>query len=317
VSKYSISRISNNKVEDFWINSPQSSVFTHPNVLEEFAKEVHWWAVFKGQEIQCVWPITLNDKRESFLPPFSYWQGPFWTKKGFNHPYHRTLSVTTSVYELFIKHLFLEYGSIKASLHPSLNDIRAFDWWNYNNPNQPKFIIKPKYSAIISNLRNTSESIDKHFRAVRRQEIKKFEKINKDVYFDNHCSEEEFIVLYKKKLKIQKSVTERDLISLLKIIKKGFGWIQSARRKSDSTLCGLILVFNTNEQANLVIHLAQEEFKSEGLTAISIFKAIKTAQEKGLQCFDFNGANSPTRGDDKHSYGAKPILYFDIEYSSR
>jgi hypothetical protein len=315
VSKYSISRISNNKVEDFWINSPQSSVFTHPNVLEEFAKEVHWWAVFKGQEIQCVWPITLNDKRESFLPPFSYWQGPFWTKKGFNHPYHRTLSVTTSVYELFIKHLFLEYGSIKASLHPSLLDVRVFDWWNYHEPNKPKFIIKPRYTALITNIQKSNKDIEKNFRVNKRRDLKKFEKIKKSIYFDNLCSEEEFITFYKEKLKIEKAVTSDELISLLRIVRNGHGWIQAARQKKNSTLCGLIIVFQHQNQANLIINLALNEFKREGLMPASVFKAIETARDRGLKYFDFNGANSPARGDDKHSFDAEPVLYFDLEYN--
>lgn len=30
--------------------------------------------------------------------------------------------------------------------------------------------------------------------------------------------------------------------------------------------------------------------------------------------FDFNGANSPLRGDDKHSYGASEKLYFQLDY---
>jgi hypothetical protein len=298
-----------------WLNSPQSSVFTHPNVLEEFAKEVHWWAVFKGQEIQCVWPITLNDKRESFLPPFSYWQGPFWTKKGFNHPYHRTLSVTTSVYELFIKHLFLEYGSIKASLHPSLLDVRVFDWWNYHEPNKPKFIIKPRYTALITNIQKSNKDIEKNFRVNKRRDLKKFEKIKKSIYFDNLCSEEEFITFYKEKLKIEKAVTSDELISLLRIVRNGHGWIQAARQKKNSTLCGLIIVFQHQNQANLIINLALNEFKREGLMPASVFKAIETARDRGLKYFDFNGANSPARGDDKHSFDAEPVLYFDLEYN--
>jgi lipid II:glycine glycyltransferase (peptidoglycan interpeptide bridge formation enzyme) len=48
----------------------------------------------------------------------------------------------------------------------------------------------------------------------------------------------------------------------------------------------------------------------------SVFKAIETARDRGLKYFDFNGANSPDRGDNKHSYGAEPVLYFDIEYKA-
>jgi hypothetical protein len=48
----------------------------------------------------------------------------------------------------------------------------------------------------------------------------------------------------------------------------------------------------------------------------SVFKAIETARDRGLKHFDFNGANSPARGDNKHSFDAEPVLYFDIEYKA-
>ena len=41
---------------------------------------------------------------------------------------------------------------------------------------------------------------------------------------------------------------------------------------------------------------------------------IKIYQKK-YDIFDFNGANSPNRGDDKHSYGAKENLFFDLKYN--
>jgi hypothetical protein len=315
VSKYSISRISSKKVEDFCINSPQSSVFTHPKVLEEFAKEVHWWAVTKGQETQCIWPITLDAKRELFIPSFSYWQGPMWTSIGINFPNHRSLSKTKPIYELFLNTFIEEYGVVKASLHPSLLDVRVFDWWNYHEPNKPKFKIKPRYTALIPNIQKSNKDIEKKFRVDKRQALKKFEKIKKSIYFDNLCSEEEFINFYKEKLKIEKAVTSDELISLLKIVRKGHGWIQAARQKSNSTLCGLIIVFHHQSQANLIINLALNEFKREGLMPASVFKAIETARDRGLKHFDFNGANSPARGDDKHSFDAESVLYFDLEYN--
>ena len=316
MSRYSISQISRNDVENVWLNSPQSSVFTHPNVLEEFAKEVHWWAVFKGQEIQCIWPITLNAKKEPFIPPFSYWQGPMWTSIGINFPNHRSLSKTKPIYELFLNTFIEEYGVVKASLHPSLHDVRVFDWWNYHEPNKPKFNIKPRYTALISNIQKSNKDIEKNFRVDKRQALKKFDKIKDSIYFDNTCSEEEFITLYKDKLKIEKAVTSNELISLLRIVEKGYGWIQAARKKSNSTLCGLVIIFYHHDQANLIINIALNEYKREGLMPASVFKAIGTARDRGLKCFDFNGANSPARGDDKHSFDAEPVLYFDIEYKA-
>jgi len=315
VSKYSISQISSESAEDIWLNSPQSTVFTHPKVLDELAKEVHWWAVTKGQETQCIWPITLNAKRKPFIPPFSYWQGPMWKSIGINLPNHRSLSKTKSIYELFLNTFIEEYGVVEASLHPSLLDVRVFDWWNYHEPNKPRFKIKPRYTALITNIQKSNKDIEKNFRRNKSRDLKKFEKIKKSIYFDNLCSEEEFITFYKEKLKIEKAVTSDELISLLRIVRNGHGWIQAARQKKNSTLCGLIIVFHDHNQANFIINLALNEFKREGLMPASVFKAIETARDRGLKYFDFNGANSPARGDNKQSFDAEPLLYFDLEYN--
>jgi hypothetical protein len=315
-SKYDIRKITPDEAEIIWNESPQSTIFTHPEGLKEVANKVHWWLVSKGEENQCVWPITVDENLKSVIPPFSYWQGPMWTKLGINFPNHRALSKTKPIYELFIDTFIIEYQGFKASLHPSLQDVRVFDWWNYNSPNQPRFSIKPRYTAVIQNLSLTMETLQSNFRTDRRQALKKYEKVENNFYFDSHCTEEEFITLYKDKLKIEKTVTTKDLISVLNVVKKGHGWVQSARLKKNAMLCGLLIVFHNARRANLVINLALPEFKNQGLIPGSILNLINTAKAKGLKYFDFNGANSPARGDDKHSYDAEPVLYFDIEYDT-
>ena len=48
------------------------------------------------------------------------------------------------------------------------------------------------------------------------------------------------------------------------------------------------------------------------MAALNILSSIMSAKNNGKKVFDFNGANSPDRGDDKHSYGAKYKLYFEV-----
>ena len=44
----------------------------------------------------------------------------------------------------------------------------------------------------------------------------------------------------------------------------------------------------------------------------SIHEAIMQNKKNKLDIFDFNGANSPQRGDHKHSFGAKLKLFFKL-----
>jgi len=313
LDKYNLQRISIEKAKSIWEVSPQATVYTNPDVLNVFAADVHWWLVNKGEEEQCLWPVTLNEKSEVFVPPFSYCQSPLWTPLGANIPHHRSISSVVAIYEMFIAQFVEEYGMVKASLHPSLLDVRAFDWWNYGSA-LPKFKIKPRYTAVIKAIDVPEEKLIRNFRTNRRRELKKFNKIKGQFYFDDHCSADEFIALYRHKLNIEKNVTDDDLSVLLKIVDYGFGWILAARRKADDALCGLIVVFNHKYTANLVINIALDEYKKQGLMAECICRTLIEAKKRKITYFDFNGANSPNRGDDKHSYNAEPVLYFDIEY---
>jgi hypothetical protein len=301
------------KAKAIWEISPQATVYTNPEVLNIFSSEVHWWLATKGEEEQCLWPVTLNQDSQVFIPPFSYCQSPLWTPIGINIPHHRSISKVVAIYETFIERFIEEYGQVKASLHPSLIDVRAFDWWNYGKP-LPQFKIKPRYTAVIKDIVLPEEELISNFRTNRRRELKKFHKIKEHFYFDDQCSAQEFITLYRHKLNIEKNVSDDDLSVLLKIVNHGFGWILAARRRSDNTLCGLIIVFNHKCTANLVINIALDEYKKQGLMAECIARTLVEAKKRKITYFDFNGANSPNRGDDKHSYNAEPVLYFDIEY---
>jgi hypothetical protein len=66
--------------------------------------------------------------------------------------------------------------------------------------------------------------------------------------------------------------------------------------------------------ANLVISSVANKWRASGLSVQNTARAIAHAQSLGLSLFDFNGANSPQRGDDKHSYGAREQLYFNVSY---
>lgn len=311
MSKYSIERIDVNNIEDVWSNSPQKTIFTHPKVLAALAYKVDWWGVYKGKELRCIWPVVLDEEEKPIQAPLTYWQGPLWTQKAFNRPAHRSLSSTTSVYECFINKFLAVYGAINSSLHPSLTDVRVFNWWNYHELDKPKFQIHPRYSAWINLLNN---GLDKYFRIVRRQELRKFDKIENQFYDDDSCSLDELLMLYLNTIDSKETGNEKVFTALLKLVDDGFGWIQAIRHKQDNKVKALSIILNDTNQANLLISLAENEFKDQGILAANTYKAISTSKEIGLSCFDFNGANSPYRGDDKHSYGAKPILYFDIEY---
>jgi len=62
-----------------------------------------------------------------------------------------------------------------------------------------------------------------------------------------------------------------------------------------------------------MLKLAEKNWKKKGIMAWGINNLLDSYVSK-FKNFDFNGANSPLRGDDKHSYGSKEKLYFHLNY---
>ena len=94
----------------------------------------------------------------------------------------------------------------------------------------------------------------------------------------------------------------------------GFGKIIAYADKQNNEIASLLLTLNDKTSSHLVFNLASEKWKKKGIMSWSIHQAIIDAKKNNLNYFDFNGANSPLRGDNKHSFGSKSRVYFNLEY---
>ena len=301
-----------------WENSLHGTVFTKPSVLEKLASEVRWFIAKKGNEILCCWPICLDLNKQPDLPGFSYFVGPFWTKLGYETPKHRILSRRLEVYESFILKFEEEFGGFFCSLPVGLTDVRAFDWWNYHSDNKPRIKISPRYTAQISYLGESFEP-EKFFRGVRRRELRKAEKDSKFELCD-YASPEMIFDLYASTMERQGVSVNKGLVEDVKrlhnLVSDGEGFLTVIKDKLADQIAFVALILRAKGVSNLVLSLTKEDYRTSGVSVYGIHNSIINSMRLGDFVFDFNGANSPKRGDDKHSYGAEEKLYFDIKYET-
>jgi hypothetical protein len=302
-------------VESIWINSPHSTVFTLKPVLETLSSSVQWYVAKKGNEILCIWPVCLDENKRPYLPPFSYYVGPFWAKQASEAPAHRTLALRTAVYEGFVALFEKRFNRIEASLPIGIDDVRVFDWWNYHDTDKNRIKIYPRYTALLENL-YPDAAVEANYRELRRREIRRTIKVG-SYLIDDDVSFEEVLLLYEKTMERQGTNVQdeaKDAIrKLLFLVKEGFGNLTCIRNKIyDNELSYVALTLRAKKTSNLILNIASDKERDTGVPAFGIHHAIKRAITSGDTTFDFNGANSPLRGDDKHSYGARAALYFDI-----
>ena len=108
--------------------------------------------------------------------------------------------------------------------------------------------------------------------------------------------------------------TRKQITALVDLVKSGFGEIIAYKDNETEQVIAALLLLYGKGVVNLVLNLVSDSWRNTGLSSWMVYNSIKEARNKGAHCYDFNGANSPQRGDDKHSYGAKPVLYFTIRY---
>ncbi len=301
-----------------WKDSPHATVFTHPDVLSKLCQRVDWWAAHKGHRPLCAWPVCLPDGNTVGLPELTYYVGPIWSKMADNMPAHRWLSRSTQVYEGFIEIFLQEYGRVHASLPKGLLDVRAFDWWHYHQPDKPRFTIRPRYTACIHDLdKNDQATILADFRQLRRRELRKMEADGPPARSQDWQADD-LILLYADVLGRQdidiQAKNERLIHNLVALVQAGFGEVIAYQDPQDHHIIAACLLLYGHGQANMVLNVVENEWRSTGLPAWMITETIIQAKKQGMTCYDFNGANSPNRGDDKHSYGAHPVLFFEIQY---
>lgn len=302
-----------------WEDSPHGTIFTHPYVIQHLAYKVEWWLCKKGDEPLCLWPAALDQNGNPYQPGFTYWVGPLWSKASRSSPSHRKLALETSVYESFLKAFETNYGGIEASLPLGIHDVRVFDWWNFHDADKPRFTIKPRYTAVL-NISGSIESIIKGFRELRRRQLRKIWGTH-DLALEHTCKPKEVIELYAQTMKRGNCHPEptdySDISSLIHLVDSGYGFVNTFRDQATGLPAAVVLVLAGKGTANIVLNLAHDAWRHRSVMPLAIYSAIIRAQGMGCNKIDFNGANSPLRGDDKHSYGAEEKLYFDISYKAQ
>ncbi len=267
----------------------------------------------------CAWPVCIDENNKWVLPGFSYYVGPIWSSSACNTPNHRTLSLRTAVYEGFIELFEKRFERVVASLPLGVDDVRVFDWWNYHSKDKNRIKIIPRYTAILENLAPDT-IVEAGYRELRRREIRRSAK-NEYYYIDSAADLDEIFHLYQQTFRRQgvdvAFDVKAEIHKLLILANQGFGSLTCIRTSSsEAGLVCIALTLSAKGVSNLVLNLVSDDFRDSGVSAFCTHQAIKKSIESGDTAFDFNGANSPLRGDDKHSYGARAALYFDIKYGT-
>jgi hypothetical protein len=314
--KFRVEYVPESLVRSFWDASPQATAFTHPDVLGHCADRVEWLGSWRSEDLVAVWPICRSKTGElACSSTFLYYVGPLFSAEVHRFKYHRYQAVRQQALEAYIPVIVEHFPGLRFAMVPGEDDIRPFDWWNFDHPTGTGFVCRPRYTARIHQLGRPVDDIRQDFARNRKRDLRP--------YFDAWPVRSEawhlddLIALHDQPLQRQGiEVPEERRQALCDVVAAATGAngdVLAWRDPENGHLASFIVLLYGRFEANDVLCVAADSWRARGLSAWTTWQGMLHARALGKEIFDFNGANSPLRAADKHSFGAKAELYFSID----
>lgn len=297
--------------------SAQQNAFCYDDFLSAMPHPpVRWLLERKNKPVAGAVVFAEGNRSLPAPRPLTTYQGIFLLPP--RADIHSRIRWEIETIEKLIIELSAHYDSLSFSLHPSLSDIRAFQWFNYHAPGQNRFTIEVAYTGIVdlSQLADFGAFLDT-VRAARREDVKKAAKANIDAIVSDDVGA--FDRLHEATFARQgmtRSSDERAFIgsALAPLLHSGrCRMLMAVPRAGDPVAATIFLHDKTT--AYYYFGACDPAWRSSGVSTFLIVESIKHAWRMGLRAIDMVGINSPERGDFKVSFNAGPRAYFNVHWN--
>lgn len=311
--------------QDFWDASLWASPFCNPTLLKEAATSVRYFAAFKGSEILSVWPIPIGENGSPTTIPFFSYVGPYWKDDWVQLAEFRKFTTGVAAQNALLEVVAREFASFYFELAPGYQDIRGFLWKDFRDEHEPSITIIPRYTAVIENLGLKSDmDLVNQFRSDdKRKRIRKLLDSPLPLTLDFHATEKDVLSLYSETIErnlgtVSKNV--QDTLGLIFRFARGGGGAVIILSEKEGGLCVGFQILLSGK-GRIVTHAVAQgvshDWREKGAASLLTYQSILFARDSGSSQFDFDGANSPKRADDKHSFGADAKLYIGVTIRPR
>jgi hypothetical protein len=312
-SRVDVERVGADVVLRLWHESTNTSVFTHPEVLSALAHDVHWWLATTSGEPASLWPVCVDAEGRVTPPEFAYYLGPFEVGPVDPSP-RRRLMRSVAVQHALLETLCQAYETLSWSTLPGQHELRPWLWFDVRG-RRP--VARPRYTAVIDRLAGASdEDIVRRFSSERRNQCRRAEKSGAMVMREVPLAR--LSALYCETMRSSGAGDLarrrlREVEALYELVMRGHGFFVPCGQDDQDIVRAVWLVLVGKGRACGVLAVSDAGWRNDCFNAFGQHRALVAARDRGVLCYDFNGANSFSRGADKHSYGAEAELYFDLE----
>jgi hypothetical protein len=304
--------------DQFLRKSPQNTRFLAGDFLEILQREFRIYGLSRKGMYQAMVPVVDKSQIGTTFPPWCYYQGPVISGDLLRAAAHKKTAYEIQLAETLCTEVAKVENHFFWSLHPSLWDVRGYDWVHYHSLDKPKCTVTPKYTALVELDGATKEGIRRAARSARRQE-EKYAVNREHLSITEDVTIGELFELYKKTYARQGLAVDVEQSEFFhpfchffisRNIGKIIGVVDEKKR-----LVAASFIFEDVDKTWHVPILATADTRYGG--TLLYFNIIDQVRAQNGKAVDFNGANSPKRAYFKHSIGALPKLFFEVDYLNK
>lgn len=303
--------------------SLQSTIFFQIEYLNLIGNKYHLWFIKQGNEIKAgICLIVSDNEKEVIQNDFIIYSGLIF--KNFidikiAKKRHKEFQIT----EFAIQELTRRYSNLTFCLSPYCQDIRPFQWHNYNCADKKKFSIDIKYTSIldISEFRKNrfvedESNIFLNLESVRRYSIRE---ANKDVAKVIQSNSKNILLKFYEKMMIKNNINiSKNKIHYMSQIISSYininkGALFHVCDSNDNILYAVFYIWDNNYSYYL-FGAGSDEKTSWQASIINweVFKFLSI--NKKINYVDLEGVNSPKRGWFKLGFGGTLQSYYKLVY---
>lgn len=290
--------------------SQQFSVFSRLEFLESCAVISDKWFLYKNNKIVLA-ALIVEPNNPLFKAPYPYsaYQGIYFFDN------HSEVKRSLDALNELLNALSGEYKNISFSLHFSIRDIRAFQWFNYHSIECAKYEINILYTGIVDIIKYGN--IEEYFKKIRKSRLQEYKKAqSKNMKFITSADTELFMNLYIKTFQRQGiSIKEENLYKVQNIVNTAleseYGNIFLCLDEKNMAVSASVFLYDNN-YAYYLFGATEPNYRNSGASAFLMLNVFNYFNSIGLHKFDMVGVNSPQRGDYKMSYDAELVPYYNL-----
>ena len=306
--------------DNFLYKTENANIFSHSDFekLNNKDYKIKRFFIFESNEVIASFKLYFKN-RSIFNGNLLY--SPINYKRFTNQNKSKILHKKSAILKKFIEIITNNFDQGNFYLDYNTNDVREFDWYNFDKKKKIFFVDNIKYTTVLhtsklnfnfTNLTKTNffkDCSERTRRQIKKSLVQGFE-FREDLDFQDYEK------IIKKTFNRQKKEVDFD-------VKKNFDVFEKLYRKKlirvyktfkDKEIKALMVVGIINDNS-IYIHGGRASDDSVDLSfTFNLINSFYNIKNLGVKKFDLEGINSPKRGSFKTGFGGNIYPYYNIKF---